>query len=116
MLTLAVYSFANALETPGATGTHTDQTTTTPLLVDVETTAAGSWVVGGFHHGTANAVRTPTAETVRDIADDPSQAPNGHFHAIGRYRGVTRGPGRITISSSDTGPHSLVSALEILQR
>ena len=116
VLTLAVYSFANAAETPGATGTHTDQMTNTPLLADVKTTAAGSWVVGGFHHGTAHAIRTPTPDTVYDITDDPTKAPNGHFHAIGRYRGVTTGPGTITIGSSDTGPYSLVSALEILQR
>jgi hypothetical protein len=116
VLTLAIYSFENASQAIGATGTHTDQTTSTPLLVDVEATAAGSWIVGGFHHGTAGAVRTPTAETVWDITDDPTKAPNGHFQAIGRYRGVTTAPGTIEIGSSASGPYSLTSAVEVLQR
>jgi hypothetical protein len=116
VLTLAVYSFANAADAIDATGTHTDQTTTTPLLVDVEATAAGSWIVGGFHHGTAGAFRTPTTDTVWDITDDATKAPNGHFHAIGRYRGVTTGPGTIKIGSATAGPYSLTSAVEVLPR
>ncbi len=116
VLTLAVYSFANAADAIGAVGSHSDQTGNTPLLVDVAATAAGSWIIGGFHHGTAKLVREPTAATVWDITDDPGKAPNGHFHAISHYRGVTTAPGMIEIGSATPGPYSLTSAIEILQR
>jgi hypothetical protein len=114
VMTLGVYSFAGAQPTIGATGTHSDQTTDTALEVTVDATAAGSWIIGGFHHGEADVARTPDEDTIFDITDDPTTAPNGHFQAIGHYRGVTTAPGPITIGSSDTGTFSLTSGVEIL--
>jgi hypothetical protein len=116
VLTLAVYSFSGAAQLPGASGTHSDQTGQTPLLVDLAATRAGSIVVGGFHHGTANTLRAPNAATQWDVTDDPTTAPNGHFQAVGRLIGLTAGPGTVTIGSDQAGPYSLTSALEILPR
>jgi hypothetical protein len=114
VMTLGVYSFAGASPMVGATGMHSDQTTNTALEVTVDATAAGSWILGGFHHGEADMARTPDEDTIFDLTDDPSIAPNGHFQAIGHYRGVTTAPGPITIGSSDTGTYSLTSGVEIL--
>ncbi len=114
ILTLGVYSFANAQPLVGATGSHSDQTTTTALEVTVDATAAGSWIIGGFHHGEAGMLRTPDADTIFDLEDDPTTAPNGHFQAVGRYTGVTTAPGPITIGSSTVGTYSLTSGVEIL--
>jgi hypothetical protein len=114
VMTLGVYSFANANPVVGANGSHSDQTGDTPLEVTVDATAAGSWIIGGFHHGEADMVRTPDSDTIWDITDDPSIAPNGHFQAIGRYTGVTAGPGPVTIGSSTAGTFSLTSGVEIL--
>jgi hypothetical protein len=114
IMTLGVYSFANAQPLVGATGSHSDQTTTTPLEVTVDATAAGSWIIGGFHHGEAGMLRTPDADTIFDVEDDPTMAPNGHFQAVGRYNSVTTGPGPITIGSATAGTYSLTSGVEIL--
>jgi hypothetical protein len=38
---------------------HSDQTGDTALEVEVDATAAGSWVLGGFHHGEAGDEPTP---------------------------------------------------------
>ncbi|HEY1552458.1 MAG TPA: hypothetical protein VGG28_31740 [Kofleriaceae bacterium] len=114
VMTLGVYSFAGASPLVGANGSHSDQTGDTALEVTVDATAAGSWIIGGFHHGEADMARTPDADTLFDITDDAATAPNGHFQAIGRYRGVTTGPGPITIGSSDLGTYSLTSGVEIL--
>lgn len=114
VLTLAVYSFSGAAQLPGASGTHSDQTGQTPLLVDVAATGEGSIVVGGFHHGTAGVLRAANAVTQWDLTDDPTTAPNGHFQAVGRLIGVTEDPGTVTIGSDQAGPYSLTSALEII--
>jgi hypothetical protein len=116
VMTLAVYSFAGASPAIGASGMHSNQTGDTALEVEVDATAAGSWIIGGFHHGEADMARTPDADTVFDLTDDPASAPNGHFQAIGHYRGVTAAPGAIVIGSADTGTYSLTSGVEILQR
>ena len=114
IMTLGVYSFANAQPLVGATGSHSDQTTTTALEVTVDATAAGSWIIGGFHHGEAGMLRVPDADTIFDVEDDPTTAPNGHFQAVGRYNGVTTAPSPITIGSSTVGTYSLTSGVEIL--
>ena len=114
VLTLGVYSFANANPLVGANGSHSDQTTDTALEVTVDATAAGSWIIGGFHHGEADMLRTPDPDTIWDVTDDPTVAPNGHFQAVGHYDGVTAGPGPITIGSSTAGTYSLTSGVEIL--
>lgn len=114
VMTLAVYAFTGAAPTTGAIGTHNAQAEPTALLVDVDATAAGSWIIGGFHHGTANMVRAPNAMTTWDIVDDPAMSVNGHFHAIGRSSTPTSGPGRVTIGSEALGPYSLTSAVEVL--
>jgi hypothetical protein len=114
VMTLGVYSFANANPSVGANGSHSDQTGETPLEVTVDATAAGSWIIGGFHHGEADMVRMPDPDTIWDITDDPSVAPNGHFQAVGRYSGVTAGPVPVTIGSSTAGTYSLTSGVEIL--
>jgi hypothetical protein len=115
VMTMAVYSFANASQTIGATGSH--DVANTPMIVDLTATTAGSWVIAGFHHGTANAVRQADTNTTYDIDDDPSKSVNGHFNAIGRFRGVTTGPGPIELGSSTTaGTFSLSSAVEVVPR
>lgn len=116
VMTLAVYSFAGASPSVGASGMHSDQTGDTALEVEVDATAAGSWIIGGFHHGEADMARTPDVDTIFDLTDDPAQAPNGHFQAIGHYRGETAAPGAIVIGSADVGTYSLTSGVEILQQ
>ncbi|HEY0250591.1 MAG TPA: hypothetical protein VGC41_03650, partial [Kofleriaceae bacterium] len=78
-------------------------------------TAPGDLIVGGFHHGEANAIRMPNASTQWDVTDDPTLAPNGHFHAIGRLIGTSPG-GTITLGSATPGPYSLTSGLAIAPR
>lgn len=114
VLTIALYSFAGASRSLGAVAQYGNQTTNSQLISTIDTTTAGSIVVGGFHGGTANTFAQPLSNTVWDVTDNYADAPYGHFNAVGRLVGTVTTPGSLTLGSAYSGPYIVTTSVEVL--
>jgi hypothetical protein len=115
VLTLGVYSFANASPALGATAQYGEQGSGEVLLSTIQATRAGSIIVGGYHAGCANQHVLPQGNTVWDVTDNYADAPCGHFNATGRLIGLVPDAGPITTGqASYTGPYSATTTVEVL--
>ena len=110
---LAVWSLSGAQETLGAVGGRTGHGYDVSTLADatVVATAAGSWILGGFHHGATDAL-TARGDTTWDASYVVAGALA--FYA-GRLTSPTSGAGSVTLGSTTSATNVLTAAVEVLE-
>jgi hypothetical protein len=113
---LAVYSFAGASMTPGASGTSNGfDDAAAPLSFTIDAMAAGSFIVGGLLDG--NGTCGVRGSTLADTKYDVSLASgSGNGLAIGRLKGRTSMPGSVTLGQDTSFQFDVAAGLEILEK